>query len=218
MKLSMAFMPLITSILPPLTKLLLALVPIIKMIVDVFTVMLMPVIDIVASLAHWLGDVLGGAINWIVDCVKLMTPIFKEVFGFIGSFIRGIFEGVIGFFKGFINFIIDGINTVIGGLNFVLDGLAIASAGTIKLHVDPIPKLAKGGIVMPSPGGSLVNVAEAGKPEAIVPLDRMGSMGGGSTYTINVTAGAGANGATIGTEIVNAIKAYERSNGKGWRA
>ena len=81
-----------------------------------------------------------------------------------------------------------------------------------------IPKFAKGGIVMPSPGGSIINVGEAGQPEAIIPLDKMGAMGGGGTFNITVNAGVGANGAQIGTEVVNAIKAFERSNGKGWRS
>jgi hypothetical protein len=47
--------------------------------------------------------------------------------------------------------------------------------------------------------------------EAIIPLDRMGSMG--STYNISVTAGMGADGKDIGTQIVNALKRYERTNG-----
>jgi hypothetical protein len=82
------------------------------------------------------------------------------------------------------------------------------------------PKLADGGLVMPRPGGMDVTVAEAGQPEAIIPLNKMASMGvgGGATYNITVNAGAGANGGSIGTEIVNAIKAFERSNGKGWRS
>ena len=218
LQLVMAFMPLITSILPPLTSLLLSLVPIITLIANLFTTLLMPVIDIVAMLAKWLGEILGDRINFIVGLVKGLMPIFKTVFTFIGDFVKGIFQNVIDGFKGFVNFLIDAINGVIGGLNMVLDGVAIATAGTVKLHVDPIPKLAKGGIVMPSPGGSVVNVAEAGQAEAIIPLDRLGSMGGGSNYNITINAGAGANGATIGTEIVNAIKAYERSNGKGWRS
>ena len=113
---------------------------------------------------------------------------------------------------------------MLGGLNMVLDGIKAITGGAISLHVDSlgkvkIPRLAEGGVVMPSPGGSIVNVAEAGQPEAIIPLNKMGSLGGGgSTYNITINAGAGANGATIGTEIVNAIKAYERSNGKGWRS
>jgi hypothetical protein len=73
------------------------------------------------------------------------------------------------------------------------------------------PQMAKGGIVMPSPGGSLVNVAEAGNAEAIIPLDRLGKMGGNS-YTINVTAGVG-DPQVIGQQIVTYIKRYEKASG-----
>lgn len=40
-----------------------------------------------------------------------------------------------------------------------------------------IPGLAQGGVVMPQPGGSIVRVAEAGVPEAIVPLSKIGGSG-----------------------------------------
>ena len=53
-------------------------------------------------------------------------------------------------------------------------------------------------------------VGESGA-EAIIPLDRLGSMG--DTYNITVTAGMGADGKDIGTQIVNALKRYERTNG-----
>ena len=39
----------------------------------------------------------------------------------------------------------------------------------------------------------------------------MGSFG--STYNIQVTAGMGADGKDIGTQIVNALKRFERTNG-----
>ena len=218
MKLAFAFMPLIKAILPPLTKLLLSLVPVIVLIANMLTTILTPVIDIIATLANWLGVVLAGAINFIVDGVKAMMPIFKTVFGFIGDFVKGIFEGVIGFFKGFMNFIIDGLNTIINGLNPVLDGLATVSGGAIKLHIDPIPRMANGGIVPATPGGRTITVAEAGQAEAIIPLNKLGGMGGGgATYNITVNAGMGSNGADIGSQVVKAIKIYERSNGKGWR-
>jgi len=70
-----------------------------------------------------------------------------------------------------------------------------------------IVPFALGGIVT-SP--TLGMVGERGA-EAIIPLDRMGSMG--STYNISVTAGMGADGKDIGTQIVNALKRYERTNG-----
>jgi len=70
-----------------------------------------------------------------------------------------------------------------------------------------IVPFALGGIVT-SPTVGLVGERGA---EAIIPLDRMGSMG--STYNISVTAGMGADGKDIGTQIVNALKRYERTNG-----
>ena len=75
---------------------------------------------------------------------------------------------------------------------------------------------AKGGIVT---SAQLGIIGEAG-PEAIIPLSKMGDMMGGapSTYNISVNAGMGANGTQIGAQIVEAIKKYEKSNGKRWRA
>lgn len=66
---------------------------------------------------------------------------------------------------------------------------------------------AKGGIVT-SPMIGMVGESGA---EAIIPLDRLGNMG--NTYNISVTAGMGADGKDIGTQIVNALKRYERTNG-----
>jgi hypothetical protein len=69
--------------------------------------------------------------------------------------------------------------------------------------------MAKGGVVMPRPGGTLARIGEAGKPEAVIPLDRMGDMMGGNTYIINI------NKASItGQEIVTAIQRYERGSGR----
>lgn len=45
--------------------------------------------------------------------------------------------------------------------------------------------LAEGGVVMPRPGGVRATIAEAGVPEAVIPLDKMGGMMGGGV-TINV--------------------------------
>jgi hypothetical protein len=86
----------------------------------------------------------------------------------------------------------------------LLDGLALITGGAIRLHINPIPllhipRLADGGVVSPSAGGSLVNVAEAGKPERIEPLDENGMskrdkaliqavQGGGNGMNITVNA------------------------------
>ena len=70
-----------------------------------------------------------------------------------------------------------------------------------------MPRFAEGGIVT---GPTMGLVGEAG-PEAIIPLDRLGKMGG-ATYNINVTAGVG-DPQVIGQQIVTYIKRYEKASG-----
>jgi hypothetical protein len=100
----------------------------------------------------------------------------------------------------------------------LLDGIATATGGAIDLQIGTIPKvsiprLADGGIVLPSPGGSLVNVAEAGQAEAIIPLDKAAGLGGTTNnYNITVQTGVG-DPQTIGQQIVAYIKRYEKASG-----
>jgi len=68
---------------------------------------------------------------------------------------------------------------------------------------------AKGGIVT---GPTLGMVGEAG-PEAIIPLNRANGKIGGTTINLTVNAGMGTQGAEVGRQIVDALKAYERRNG-----
>lgn len=79
--------------------------------------------------------------------------------------------------------------------------------------------MAEGGIVMPRPGGTPAILGEAGRPEAVIPLDRAGRIGGmGGSYSITVNAGMGSDGGDIGRQVVAAIKDYEARSGKGWRS
>ena len=54
---------------------------------------------------------------------------------------------------------------VVAGITGAIQAAAIAA--------QPIPPLAQGGIALPSAGGQVVRVAEAGQAEAIIPLDRL---------------------------------------------
>jgi hypothetical protein len=65
--------------------------------------------------------------------------------------------------------------------------------------------LADGGIVKASPGGTLALIGEGGQDEAVIPLDRMGSMGGGD---VNIyVQGADPNA------VVDALRTYMFRNG-----
>jgi hypothetical protein len=98
------------------------------------------------------------------------------------------------------------------------DGVKFSLADAKKAFNDPIGgadgdkytpwPMAKGGVVMPRPGGTIARIGEAGRPEAVIPLDRFGGLGG-NTYVINI------NKANVsGNEIVTAIQRWERSTGK----
>ena len=124
---------------------------------------------------------------------------------------------VIGFFAGMVNAAIGAVNAIISAYNSIPLLPDLPKAPTVpvpqlgKTSNTPapgrmsIPRLADGGIVS-SP--TLALIGEAG-PEAVVPLDRMGTGGG---VTINVTGGL-ATSAEIGQAVVNALRAYSRSAG-----
>ena len=72
-----------------------------------------------------------------------------------------------------------------------------------------IPKMAEGGIVSKP---TLALIGEGAGPEAVIPLSKLGNMGGGGDVNINVTGGL-ATSAEIGQSVVNALRAYSRSAG-----
>ena len=105
---------------------------------------------------------------------------------------------------GFVNSnVIDSINNL---LQFTIDPPGPGPTLTINPPDLPhIPKLAAGGIVNKR-GGILAMIGEAG-PEAVIPLNRSGGMGGmGNTITINVQ---GADPQAV----VRALQDYNRTAG-----
>lgn len=148
--------------------------------------------------------------------LKNFGSFFETVWRAIAGVAKSILGNVLNTVEGFINFIIGGINNLINTINSVLAAGAVVGIDLQLNTIRPIniPALAEGGIVMPRPGGVLAQLAEAGKPEAVIPLDKLGSMQGGNTFNITVNAGMGANGTSIGRDIVDEILRFERSSGK----
>jgi hypothetical protein len=66
----------------------------------------------------------------------------------------------------------------------------IAAAGAIQISKISATGMAQGGIVMPTEGGTLARIGEAGYPEAVIPLndERVGGMLG-NNVTVNINAG-----------------------------
>lgn len=100
----------------------------------------------------------------------------KNAFSNVKDFIKGFFEGLLDVIKTPINWIISAINTVISALNKlhidVPSWVPGIGGSTFGFNIPTIPQLAEGGIAEPKQGGQLVNVAEAGQAEEIVPLNK----------------------------------------------
>jgi hypothetical protein len=86
------------------------------------------------------------------------------------------------------------------------------SAGLMNLpNIGPgaIPLMADGGIVTRP---TLALIGEGGESEAVIPLSRLGDMGGGG-ITITVNAGLVSSPDQVGAQIVEAIQKYQRRSG-----
>jgi hypothetical protein len=129
-------------------------------------------------------DSLFGAIKWYITNVTI--PAFQLMF----SVVKTIFNGIAKLW-----------NNTFGKLSFKVPGW-VPGIGGKGFEVPDIPMLANGGIVT---GPTLALIGEAG-PEAVVPLNRMGQMGGGNNVTIHVNGGDP-------QAVVDALRRYYRQNG-----
>jgi len=221
----------ITALIPAITELIAAFVPLLSatlpILVDLLKNIVIPAIRVVGSVV---AQVFGGAVEFITtslaSIMKQLVP-FAKAFGdlFVGirNFVKPIINSIIGFVQNMANGIIDGINAAIRAINKInvtippwvpVIGGESFGFNIPELSKIAIPRLAEGGIVMPQPGGVLANIAEAGKPEAVIPLDRFDGMGKKVEFNITVNAGMGADGSDIGRKIVDEILRYERSSGR----
>ena len=203
-----ALMPLIEQLLPPLVELITALVPVILPLIKILTDLLVPIIKIiVAVFKSWLGY-----FKPIIDFVGVLVNAFKTGFSAIVGFVKGPINLILSALEAYFNFVIKGVNLLIDGINVLLSGINAVTGSKLKVGKIPavkIPRLADGGVVMPRPGGVLANIAEAGQPEAVIPLDRLGNMGGNNTYNININRAA-----LNGIDVITAIRRYETASGR----
>ena len=156
-------------------------------------------------------DTVFGAIKFyiteiIVPAIKVWIEVFKKVFEYIKFGVQKIVipyvEAMVTVFKTVFNSIATIWNNTIGKLSFKIPSW-VPGLGGKGFDVPNIPMLAAGGIVT---GPTLAMIGEAG-PEAVIPLDRMGQMGGGGT-TVNINVNGGDPNA-----VVQALRTYMRQNG-----
>lgn len=134
-------------------------------------------------------SIFGGIKFWINE---VTIPAFKLLL----SVAKTIFNGIAAIW-----------NNTFGKLSFNIPSW-IPGIGGKGFDVPNIPMMAEGGIVTGGP--MLAMIGERG-PEAVIPLDKMGGMGGG--MTVVVQAGLISTPDQIGADIVQAILKSQRKNG-----
>jgi phage-related protein len=131
-------------------------------------------------------------VDAVFEGIKFGFNALKLYFGTILTFYKTIFNGIASLW-----------NNTIGKLSFKFPSF-VPGFGGKGFDVPNIPMLADGGIVPYRPGGTLAIVGEAG-PEAVIPLSKMGSMGG-NNVTIHVNGGDP-------QAVVDALRTYMFRNG-----
>ena len=191
--------------------------------------------QLVGNVQTLLEPVLAIVDEYFIGPFRAALNILGVIFKLITLDLAGAKADVVGLVKGLANSVIGMLNTLSNAFAFdavftfpsitvpdlgdpigaIKDGKTVTiGGGTVDFSrgplFDPIPTLAKGGIVS-SP--TLALIGEGRHDEAVIPLDgrRLGA-----SYTINVQAGA-SSPADVGRAVVEAIEAYERRAGAGWR-
>lgn len=164
-------------------------------------------------------DIFGKAIDGLKVAFNAFWGVVQTVWGYIrGAFTTG-FEFISGVVAGWYTGVRKYIDALYGAFKTVFNGIAslwnntfgklsfkvpgwVPGIGGKGFDVPDIPMLAAGGIVT---GPTLAMIGEAG-PEAVIPLNRFGSMGGN---TINVTVTSADPNA-----VVAALQQYVRTNNR----
>jgi len=197
------------------------------------------VLEAFRKISDWIKNTGIPAFSALVDYIKKeIAPKLEETFKHlkaIGTYVTEslapiIKDILVGAFKGLgdsvptllnaLNKVLTMLEAIAGAANATLDALDRVTAGKARAAIGgaigkallgplgSIPGLADGGIVTRP---TLAMIGEGGQSEAVIPLDKLGRMGGGNT-TININGGL-ASSADIGAAVVNAIRAFNRQNG-----
>jgi hypothetical protein len=144
-------------------------------------------------------NIFGKVFEGVGKMAGLVFDGIKAGFAGVVSAVSGYVNGLVAVYKGLFNGIASVWNNTVGKLSFKIPGWVPVIGGK-GFDVPNIPMLADGGIVT---GPTLAMIGEAG-PEAVIPLNRAGSLG--NNITINVNGGDP-------NAVVSALRAYMRTNG-----
>lgn len=163
-------------------------------------------IDAVASfIRDTIWPAIETAFNNVKDAAGTVWDKIKEVFDDIRDKIDTVVEKIKGFLSGMWDGLTNGLSTAVSTVKTILNRMIGFVNGAIRgfnllpgpdiPEIPPIP-LARGGVVYPRQGGVIAQIAEAGRPERVEPLDENGLSNRDKAMISYLTGGQG-GGTTI---------------------
>jgi phage-related protein len=147
-----------------------AIVNAVKLVVD-------KVKEIGANIWDWITEKLSAAKDKITGIWNTIVEFIRGLGAKISAAAKGLWDGLKAGLSVVISFINKGINVILRGVNKLISGInkvnPLSDIPEIPLLNENV-KLAQGGVVRPTPGGTRAIIGEAGRPERVEPLDRNG--------------------------------------------
>jgi len=157
-----------------------------------------------------------GAVQWVYDKFIWLKDNIGGIFEAVGN-------AIVAPFKLAFNTIVDIWNGTIGGLSFTTPSWLGPLGGKTFSAPTLMQWKHTGGIVGGLPGASVPTMLQTGEmvlsqDQQSMLMGRINGTGGSGGVTINVSVSPTADKAAIGQTIAEALAAYERRSGSGWRA
>lgn len=158
-------------------------------------------VDTWTNISTFFTDTVNNIVSFFEGAIEGFSTAWEAIWTGIGDFLKDIWNNIIGWIEGGVNGAIDLINGLMGGIRDVAGFIGI-EVGEIP-HVS-IPRLAKGGVVQRSRGGTLATIGEGRYDEAVIPLSPQvlaqigGGGSGGRPVEMTVQASPGMDEAVIG--------------------
>ena len=164
--------------------------------------MLKRVIDFIVGYYRFMWNVFKTVVGFIIDKGGALISWFVALPGKVSSAVSGLWDGLKDSFRGAINWIIDHWNNFSISLPSV-DAGPLGTIGGFSIDTPNIPRLAAGGIVRRSRGGTLALLGEGKYDERVTPLDGRSS---GTTIHLHLNGPVmGGTKAQVGRALADAL-------------
>lgn len=164
----------------------------------------------------WAGlkSAASAVADWVVGAFNNVVGFFNNLPGNIGRAVSGIASTITAPFRSAFNAIANLWNGTVGRIGVTIPSW-VPEIGGKSFSVPNVPTLADGATILPSAGGTIVRVAEAGRAETVVDTGKMnrlidqatagGGGGGGMPDTITLVDADGSFIARMRTEASGAL-------------